>query len=60
MGHNVTLQAGTLSVSIQSDEDDLQDVAQAAHVEMSWMMTQWSEVSGSMVQTRPSMGLGQR
>lgn len=52
--HSVQLNAGHLSVAIQTpseDEggEDLQTVVSAAHVELDWIMDQHSTIDGKMV-----------
>jgi hypothetical protein len=49
--HSVQLSAGHLTVNIQTDDPDvsLSNCVSAAHVELKWILEQYSEIDGIMV-----------
>lgn len=52
--HSVQLQAGALSVSLQTDADvDLNTAVTACHTEMHWLMTQWATFESELVRVHP-------
>lgn len=52
---NITLSAGSLSVDVSGDEP-AEELASVAHSEMAWMMQQWTQIDGEMVNVSPQAG----